>query len=94
MANSDYRDYTSWTWMHDANRHATLHVGLKFGKDGRPERVRIECPNWKKEFVEERTCGMRGPGNFSGECTECGTWFPDGQMDNYCPHCGAKVVEA
>lgn len=58
----------------------------------------VECGSWKVFFdrladlidPRERTCQMIGPGDASGRCTECGSWFAAGQMYEYCPHCGAR----
>lgn len=60
------------------------------------------CPEcggaFRKEDATERTCkqvltecndGLMPP--FTAHCSECGTQW--GYTPNYCPNCGAKVVE-
>lgn len=69
-----------------------------FGWDGvdwnRVEWVEID----NVKFVKEPTCHIEripyAPGEYEGHrCSECGVtdeWF---DFENYCPNCGAKVVD-
>lgn len=47
-------------------------------------------------YVPERTCrNLNPPSCRDFECSECGesSEFTPGFMPNYCPNCGARVVE-
>ena len=50
------------------------------------------------KFVRERTCkmevfSMHDEGDFTFRCSECGKGYVEYEPPNYCPNCGAKVVE-
>lgn len=69
------------------------------------DRFLFRC--WQMGWLEpERTCNNIGKKDCAGfttfECSECGEHFPAGEAMkatgycsywNYCPNCGAKVVE-
>ena len=66
-----------------------------------PERIRVGSLERPRVYVPERTCRMEYNEEWSGDelyptecynCSECHYMTSDG-MPNYCPNCGAKVVE-
>ena len=44
-------------------------------------------------FVWEHTCRQIRLAEWLWECSECGSKHDTGALYNYCPNCGAKVVE-
>ena len=62
------------------------------GEQRYPERIRVGSLENPRVYVPERTCRMADNGcEFC--CSECDGRCGYDDEPNYCPHCGARVVE-
>lgn len=63
------------------------------GEQRYPERIRVGSLENPRLYVPERTCRVvvTDENPYGLECSECGQ--PDIDGWNYCPNCGARVVE-
>lgn len=80
----------TWDWIDGK------HVGIS------EDRVRVESKSGAVEYVRERTCHFDQTDEIptiSGmirvwECSNCGRECEElNGVYEYCPHCGAKVIE-
>lgn len=82
-------DTYTWDWAND------MHIGYT------PERIRVEGRGGAAEYVPDRgTCSLTETGHeyeVSYRCSACKqvVWidFRGNPKPNYCPNCGAEVVD-
>ena len=68
----------------------------------KPETIQVFSDDGREQdYVPERTCHMECVPMFPGtdshflcwECSDCSTTNDENRKPNYCPNCGAKVVD-
>lgn len=87
-----------WNTMDTSGSDWWLSSQTDSGRERYPDRIRVGSPGRPRVYVPERTCrAVLQPYEPGVEefpvCSECGRQLLLEDDDEYCPGCGARVVD-